>query len=194
MEVSKAKKYTIIVNNKWLKKAKALLDYELCELTIRCDEKPIESDDEESDEKDEQEEQKKTAELAYITFTSNGKPLNNIKADKKGIIVNGKLICWPYYNILRRTYDQKPNKKANDECKSCLIYYKDWEPISLIPRDKLKEVQKSFENKPPKIQLLVVKQREPSSEERKIDIENPLTRNSPVISKEGNTPEQIHVI
>ncbi|KAG9291802.1 hypothetical protein G9A89_012087 [Geosiphon pyriformis] len=41
MEVSKAKEYTIIVGNEWLKKAKALLDYELCELTIRCGEKPI---------------------------------------------------------------------------------------------------------------------------------------------------------
>ncbi|KAG9304251.1 hypothetical protein G9A89_019813 [Geosiphon pyriformis] len=41
MEVSEAKKYIIIVGNEWLKKAKALLDYELCELTIRCGEKPI---------------------------------------------------------------------------------------------------------------------------------------------------------
>ncbi|KAG9299999.1 hypothetical protein G9A89_009727 [Geosiphon pyriformis] len=41
MEVSKAKEYTIIVGNKWLKKAKALLDYKFCELIIRCDEKPI---------------------------------------------------------------------------------------------------------------------------------------------------------
>ncbi|KAG9288246.1 hypothetical protein G9A89_021277 [Geosiphon pyriformis] len=41
MEVSKAKKYTIIVGNEWLKKAKELLDYKLCELTIRCDKKSI---------------------------------------------------------------------------------------------------------------------------------------------------------
>ncbi|KAG9297822.1 hypothetical protein G9A89_000127 [Geosiphon pyriformis] len=41
MKVSEAKEYTIIVDNEWLKKAKALLDYELCELTIRCGEKPI---------------------------------------------------------------------------------------------------------------------------------------------------------
>ncbi|KAG9305302.1 hypothetical protein G9A89_007797 [Geosiphon pyriformis] len=41
MKVSKTKKYIIIVGNEWLKKAKALLDYELCELTIRCGEKPI---------------------------------------------------------------------------------------------------------------------------------------------------------
>ncbi|KAG9306725.1 hypothetical protein G9A89_004434 [Geosiphon pyriformis] len=41
IEVSEAKEYTIIVSNKWLKKAKALLDYKLCELTIKCDEKPI---------------------------------------------------------------------------------------------------------------------------------------------------------
>ncbi|KAG9289394.1 hypothetical protein G9A89_007955 [Geosiphon pyriformis] len=41
MEVSKAKEYIIIVDNKWLKKAKALLNYELCKLTIRCGEKPI---------------------------------------------------------------------------------------------------------------------------------------------------------
>ncbi|KAG9297675.1 hypothetical protein G9A89_011190 [Geosiphon pyriformis] len=39
MEVSKAKKYTIIVDNEWLKKAKVLLDYELCKLIIRCDSK-----------------------------------------------------------------------------------------------------------------------------------------------------------
>ncbi|KAG9294701.1 hypothetical protein G9A89_008180 [Geosiphon pyriformis] len=41
MEVSEAKEYTIIVGNEWLKKAKVLLDYELCELTIRCGEKSI---------------------------------------------------------------------------------------------------------------------------------------------------------
>ncbi|KAG9290583.1 hypothetical protein G9A89_020953 [Geosiphon pyriformis] len=41
MEVSEVKEYIIIVGNEWLKKAKALLDYELCELTIRCGEKPI---------------------------------------------------------------------------------------------------------------------------------------------------------
>ncbi|KAG9297949.1 hypothetical protein G9A89_018777 [Geosiphon pyriformis] len=41
MEVFKAKEYTIIVSNEWLKKIKALLDYKLCELTIRCGEKPI---------------------------------------------------------------------------------------------------------------------------------------------------------
>ncbi|KAG9303752.1 hypothetical protein G9A89_018649 [Geosiphon pyriformis] len=181
MEVSEAKEYTIIVGNEWLKKAKTLLDYELCELTIRCGEKPIvvkchhwttppipkqspeenesdESDDEESkeeEEQEEQEEQKETAELAYTIFTSNGKPMDNVKADKEGIIVSGKLICWPYYDMLRRTFDRKPGKKAkysywwhgpcawcwcdkplyspSDECMSCLIYYKDWKPISLIP-------------------------------------------------------------
>ncbi|KAG9292542.1 hypothetical protein G9A89_006913 [Geosiphon pyriformis] len=225
MEVFEAKEYTIIVGNEWLKKAKALLDYELCELTIKCGEKSIvvkstkqnqkdeqseKSDDEESDEQDEQKEQEETAKLAYTTFTSNGKPLDNVKADREGIIVNGKLICWPYYDILRKAFDQKPGKKAkysywwhgpcawcwcnkplyspSNECKSCLIYYKDWEPISLIPRDKLKEIQKFFENKPPEIQSLVVKQRELSPEERKIDIENLLARNSPVISKEDDTP------
>ncbi|KAG9301430.1 hypothetical protein G9A89_018102 [Geosiphon pyriformis] len=41
IEVFEAKKYIIIVGNKWLKKAKVLLDYKLCELTIRCDKKPI---------------------------------------------------------------------------------------------------------------------------------------------------------
>ncbi|KAG9289411.1 hypothetical protein G9A89_007972 [Geosiphon pyriformis] len=101
MEVSEAKEYTIIVDNKWLKKAKALLDYEL-----------YESDDDESDEKKDQEEQEKTAKLVYIIFTSNGKPLDNIKADKEEIMINDKLICWPYYDILRRTFDRKPGKKA----------------------------------------------------------------------------------
>ncbi|KAG9300008.1 hypothetical protein G9A89_009736 [Geosiphon pyriformis] len=41
MKVFKAKEYTIIVGNEWLKKVKALLDYKLCKLIIRCDEKPI---------------------------------------------------------------------------------------------------------------------------------------------------------
>ncbi|KAG9297954.1 hypothetical protein G9A89_018782 [Geosiphon pyriformis] len=82
MKVFKTKEYTIIVGNKWLKKAKALLDYELCELTIRCGEKPIvvkcyywttppvpkqnqkkkqsnESNDDKSNKKENQEEQKK---------------------------------------------------------------------------------------------------------------------------------------
>ncbi|KAG9296613.1 hypothetical protein G9A89_015205 [Geosiphon pyriformis] len=233
MEVSEAKEYTIIVGNEWLKKAKVLLNYELCKLTIRCGEKPIvvkcchwttppatkqnqkdeqseESDDEESNEENEQEEQEETAKLAYTTFTSNDKLLNNVKANREGIIVNGKLICWSYYDILRKTFDQKPGKKAkycywwhsscvqcwcnqplyspNDKYKSCLIYYKDWKPISLILREELKEVQKSFENKPPEIQSLVVEQRELSPEERKIDIENLLAKNSPVISKKGDTP------
>ncbi|KAG9288275.1 hypothetical protein G9A89_021306 [Geosiphon pyriformis] len=210
MEVFEAKEYTIIVGNKWLKKAKALLDYELCELTIRCGEKLIvvkcchwttppvpkqspkenesdESDNEESKEKEKQKEQKETAKLAYTIFTNNDKPLDNVKADKEGIIVNGKLICWPYYNMLRRTFDRKPDKKAKysycDECMFCLIYYKDWKPISLIPRKEIKEVQKSFENKPPEIQSLVVEQREPFSEEK-----------NPVISKEGEPSECTHVI
>ncbi|KAG9304235.1 hypothetical protein G9A89_019797 [Geosiphon pyriformis] len=109
MKVSEAKEYTIIVGNEWLKKAKALFDYKLCELTIRCGKKPIvvkcchwttppvpkqspeenesdESDDEESKEEEKQEEQKETAELTYTIFTSNSKPLDNVKADKKGII------------------------------------------------------------------------------------------------------------
>ncbi|KAG9295577.1 hypothetical protein G9A89_003880 [Geosiphon pyriformis] len=175
-----------------------------------------ESDNEESDEEEEQEEQEETAELVYTTFTSNDKPLDNVKANKKEIIVNGKLICWPYYDILRRTFERKPGKKAkysfwwygscvqcwcnkllyspSDECKSCLIYYRDWKPISLIPREKLKEVQKSFENEPPEIQSLVVEQKKFSPEEKKIDIENLLARNSPVISKESDTPGHTHVI
>ncbi|KAG9287212.1 hypothetical protein G9A89_008842 [Geosiphon pyriformis] len=237
MKVSKAKEYTII-------KAKALLDYELCELTIRCDEKPIvikcqhwttlpvtqqnkeekqsdesdddESNDDESNDDENQEEQEETAELAYTIFTSNGKPLDNVKANKEGIMVNGKIICWPYYDILRRIFNRKPSKKAkysywwhgscawywcnkplyspNNEYKSCLIYYKNWELISLIPREELKEVQKSFENKLSKIQSLVIEQREPSPEEKKVDIENLLAKNSPVISKEGDISEQTHVI
>ncbi|KAG9293558.1 hypothetical protein G9A89_005561 [Geosiphon pyriformis] len=201
MKVSEAKEYTIIVGNKWLKKAKAFFNYELCKLIIRCGKKPIvvkcchwttppatkqnqekeqsdESDDNKSDNEKDQKEQKKTVELTYIIFTSNGKPLNNVKADKKRIMVNGKLICWPYYNIFRRTFDRKPSKKAKYN----------WEPISLILQEELKKVQKSFENKPPEIQLLVIEQRELSSKEKKVDIENLLARNSPVISKESNTP------
>ncbi|KAG9294828.1 hypothetical protein G9A89_008520 [Geosiphon pyriformis] len=134
IEVSKAKKYIIIIGNEWLKKVKALLDYELCKLTIKCGKKPIvvkcchwttspvtkqnqekeqsdESDDDESDNED-QEEQEETAELTYTIFTSNDKPLDNVKADKEKIMVNGKLICWPYYNILRKTFDRKPGKKV----------------------------------------------------------------------------------
>ncbi|KAG9298154.1 hypothetical protein G9A89_000031 [Geosiphon pyriformis] len=135
MEVSEVKEYTIIVGNEWLKKAKALLDYEFCKLTIRCGEKPIvvkchhwttppipkqspeenesdKSNDEESEEEKKQKEQEETTELAYTIFTSNGKLLDNVKADKERIIVNGKLICWPYYDMLRRTFDRKPGKKA----------------------------------------------------------------------------------
>ncbi|KAG9298705.1 hypothetical protein G9A89_012773 [Geosiphon pyriformis] len=223
IEVSEAKEYTIIIGNEWLKKAKALLDYELCELTIRYvlkqnqkKEQSDESDNDESNDEEDQEEPEETAELTYTIFTSNGKPLDNIKANKKRIMVNGKLICWPYYDILKRTFDRKPSKKAkysywwhssyawcwcnkplyspSDKCKSCLIYYKDWEPISLIPREELKEVQKSFENEPPEIQSIIVEQKEPSSEERKVDIKNLLARNSPVISKEDDTPGQTHVI
>ncbi|KAG9303538.1 hypothetical protein G9A89_018434 [Geosiphon pyriformis] len=189
MEVSKAKEYTIIVGNKWLKKAKALLDYELCELTIRCGKKSIvikccywttppatkqnqeeeqsdKSDNDESNNED-QKEPEKTAELAYTIFTSNGKPLDNVKANKEGIIVNGKLICWLYYNIFRRTFDRKPGKKTK--------YSYWWHGL----------LQKSFENEPSEIQSLVVEQRKPSPKKKKIDIENLLARNSSVISKEG---------
>ncbi|KAG9305248.1 hypothetical protein G9A89_001510 [Geosiphon pyriformis] len=198
MEVSEAKEYTIIVGNKWLKKAKALLNYELCELTIRYGEKPIvikchywttppipkqnqkkeqsdESDDDESNDKD-QEKQEETVELTYTIFTSNEKPLDNIKTDKEGIIVNGKLICWPYYNIFRKTFNRKPGKKAK---------YSYWWHGSL---------QKFFENEPPEIQSIIVEQKESSSEKRKVEIENLLAKNSPVISKEGDTPGQTHVI
>ncbi|KAG9287982.1 hypothetical protein G9A89_017577 [Geosiphon pyriformis] len=107
MKVSKAKEYTIIVGNEWLKKTKTLLDYELCKLIITCSKKPIvikyyhwtipliskqNQEDKQLDEldnkkSDEKKDQKKTAELAYIIFTNNNKPLNNIKADKEGIIV-----------------------------------------------------------------------------------------------------------
>ncbi|KAG9297602.1 hypothetical protein G9A89_007677 [Geosiphon pyriformis] len=121
MKVSEAKEYTIIVGNKWLKKAKALLDYELSTKQNQEDKPSEELDDEESDEKDKQEKQEETTELTYTTFTSNGKPLDNI-------------------------------------------------------------------------QLLVVKQRELSPEERKIDIKNLLARNSPVILKEDDTPGRTHVI
>ncbi|KAG9289407.1 hypothetical protein G9A89_007968 [Geosiphon pyriformis] len=230
MEVSEAKEYTIIVGNKWLKKAKALLDYKLCELTIRCDEKPIvikcchwttspvpkqnqkeeqsdESNDNESNEEEDQEEQKKTAELPYTIFTSNSKPLDNIKADKEEIMVNGKLICWPYYDILRRTFDKKPGKKAkysywwhgsyarcwcnkplyspSDKCKFCLIYYKNWEPISLIPKEELKEVQKFFENKPPEIQSLVVKQKEPFPKKNEVEMDPESRKKTAFITKYG---------
>ncbi|KAG9306203.1 hypothetical protein G9A89_016107 [Geosiphon pyriformis] len=144
MEVFEAKEYTIIVGNEWLKKTKALLDYELCKLTIRCvpkqnqkKEQSNESDDDESDDKD-QEKQEETAKLAYTIFISNGKPLNNVKADKERIM--------------------------------------------------------SFENEPPEIQSLIVEQRKPFPEERKVDIENLLARNSPVISKEGDTSGQTYVI
>ncbi|KAG9293743.1 hypothetical protein G9A89_019080 [Geosiphon pyriformis] len=41
MKVFEVKEYTIIVDNEWLKKAKALLDNKLCELIIRCGEKFI---------------------------------------------------------------------------------------------------------------------------------------------------------
>ncbi|KAG9287831.1 hypothetical protein G9A89_017426 [Geosiphon pyriformis] len=210
MEVSEAKEYTII-------KAKALLDYELCELTIRCDEKPIvvkchhwttppvpkqspeenesdESNDEESEEEEEQEEQKETAELAYTIFTSNDKPLDNVKTDKERIIVNSKLICWPYYDMLRRTFDRKPGKKAkysywwHGPCAWC------WCDKPLYSPKEIKEVQKSFENEPPEIQSLIVEQKEPSPEEKKIDIKNLLARNSPVISKEGEPSGCTHVI
>ncbi|KAG9295825.1 hypothetical protein G9A89_009054 [Geosiphon pyriformis] len=136
MEVSEAKKYTIIVGNKWLKKAKVLLNYELCELTIRCDKKLIvikchywttspvskqnqkeeqsdKSNDNESDKEKNQEEQKETAEFVYTIFTSNSKPLNNIKADKEEIMVNGKLICWPTMifseELLIESLTKKPN-------------------------------------------------------------------------------------
>ncbi|KAG9288695.1 hypothetical protein G9A89_004314 [Geosiphon pyriformis] len=116
MEVSKAKEYTIIVGNEWLKKAKTLFDYVLCKLTIRCSEKLIvvkcyhwttssvikqnqeekqsnKSDDNKNDEEKDQKEQEKTAKFVYTIFTSNSKLLKNVKVNKKKIMVNDKLIC-----------------------------------------------------------------------------------------------------
>ncbi|KAG9297588.1 hypothetical protein G9A89_007663 [Geosiphon pyriformis] len=138
IEISEVKKYTIIVGNKWLKKTKALLDYKLCELTIRCGEKLIvttpsvpkqnqeekqsdELNNDESNKEEDQKEQKKTAELIYTIFISNDKPLDNVKADKERIMVNGKLICWPYYDILRRTFDRKP-AMIKSYCSSMVKY------------------------------------------------------------------------
>ncbi|KAG9295515.1 hypothetical protein G9A89_013544 [Geosiphon pyriformis] len=106
IKVSETKEYIIIVDNKWLKKAKALLDYELCKLTNRCDKKPIvvkchhwttppvptqkqekkqsdKSNNDKSNEEEDQEKQKKTAKLTYTIFINNSKSLNNIKTDKK---------------------------------------------------------------------------------------------------------------
>ncbi|KAG9289350.1 hypothetical protein G9A89_007911 [Geosiphon pyriformis] len=158
MKVSEAKEYTIIQNQE--------------------EEQSDESDNNKSNDKKDQEELEKTAELAYTIFTSNGKPLDNVKANKERIMINGKLICWPYYNILRRTFDRKSSKKAKYN----------WEPISLIFQEELKEIQKFFENEPPEIQSLVVKQRKPFPKKRKMDIENLLARNSPVILKKGDAP------
>ncbi|KAG9299092.1 hypothetical protein G9A89_020405 [Geosiphon pyriformis] len=82
IKVFKAKKYTIIVGNEWLKKTKALLDYKLCKLIIKYSKKSIvikyyhwtispvlkqnqkekqsdKSDNDKSDEKKDQKEQKK---------------------------------------------------------------------------------------------------------------------------------------
>ncbi|KAG9304992.1 hypothetical protein G9A89_007395 [Geosiphon pyriformis] len=145
-----------------IKKAKALLDYELCELIIRYSKKPImvkcyywttplvlkqsqeeeqsdKSDDDESEEKDEQ---KETVELVYTIFTSNGKPLDNIKADKK---------------------------------KSCLAR-------------KQKTVIGNM------VLMPNIEQRELFLEEKKVDIENLLAKNSPIISKEDDVLRCTYVI
>ncbi|KAG9301379.1 hypothetical protein G9A89_018051 [Geosiphon pyriformis] len=76
------------------------------------DEQSDKSDNEKSNEKEDQEKQKETIELIYTIFTSNSKPLDNIKANKKEIILNSKLICWFYYDIFRRTFNKKLGKKA----------------------------------------------------------------------------------
>ncbi|KAG9284527.1 hypothetical protein G9A89_014131 [Geosiphon pyriformis] len=81
IEVSKAKEYIIIVGNKWLKKAKALLNYELSTKQNQEKEQSDESDDDKSNDED-QKEPEETAELTYTIFISNGKPLDNVKADK----------------------------------------------------------------------------------------------------------------
>ncbi|KAG9286204.1 hypothetical protein G9A89_014190 [Geosiphon pyriformis] len=70
------------------------------------------SDKLDNDKSNKEKNQEETAEFTYTIFTSNSKPLANVKANKKGIIVNDKLICWLYYDILRKTFDRKPNKKA----------------------------------------------------------------------------------
>ncbi|KAG9304253.1 hypothetical protein G9A89_019815 [Geosiphon pyriformis] len=164
MEVSEAKEYTII-------KAKALLDYKLCELIIRCGEKLIVQNQEEEQSDKSNDDEKETAELTYTIFTSNNKPLDNVKANKEEIMQNTAISSMVFV----------PNADVINFCIPL-------EPISLISREELKEVQKFFESEPPEIQSLVIKQKEPSPEERKVDIKNLLARNSLVISKKDDTP------
>ncbi|KAG9294938.1 hypothetical protein G9A89_017732 [Geosiphon pyriformis] len=71
IKVFKAKKYTIIVGNKWLKKAKVLFDYKLLLKQNQKNEQSDESDDEENNEEENQEKQEKTAELAYTILIVN---------------------------------------------------------------------------------------------------------------------------
>ncbi|KAG9304795.1 hypothetical protein G9A89_016825 [Geosiphon pyriformis] len=69
--VSEAKKYTIIVGNEWLKKAKALLDYKLYNLSsIQANQKEKqsnESDDDKSNEKKIKKNKKKLLNLPILS-------------------------------------------------------------------------------------------------------------------------------
>ncbi|KAG9284850.1 hypothetical protein G9A89_003773 [Geosiphon pyriformis] len=118
MKVSEAKEYTIIVGNECGEKPIVVKYHHwttpLVPKQNQKKEQLNESNNDKSDNKEDQEEQKETVELVYTIFTSNGKLLDNIKADKKKIMVNGKLICWPYYNILKKTFNRKPDKKAKN--------------------------------------------------------------------------------
>ncbi|KAG9301542.1 hypothetical protein G9A89_008394 [Geosiphon pyriformis] len=73
MEVFEAKKYIIIVGNKWLKKAKALLDYKLLPKQNQEEKQSDELDDDKNNKEEDQEKQEETTELAYTIFTKNDK-------------------------------------------------------------------------------------------------------------------------
>ncbi|KAG9289253.1 hypothetical protein G9A89_007498 [Geosiphon pyriformis] len=144
IEVSKTKEYTIIVGNKWLKKTKVLLDYKLYKLIIRYDKNLIvvkyyywttlsvpkqnqekkqldESDNNESDKEKDQKEQEKTAEFIYTIFTNNNKSLDKIKADKKEIIVNGKLIYCSTIMFSEKLLIENLAKKPNTVISSMVL-------------------------------------------------------------------------
>ncbi|KAG9303748.1 hypothetical protein G9A89_018645 [Geosiphon pyriformis] len=89
MEVSEAKEYTIITTLPVTKQNQK--------------EQSDESDDDESDDEEDQKEQKETAKLTYTIFTNNGKPLDNVKADKEGSMPNttiGNMVLVPGAGVI----------------------------------------------------------------------------------------------
>src|SRR5215204_7264683 len=114
MEVMDTDAYAIIVGNGWLKEAKALIDYETCQLTIRSIQPPVlvqcqhwtekkeanEETDEETDKDTDSEDEEEEAHVFFAIFSFDGQIEEESCISHEGIRVNNRLTPWLSYDRL----------------------------------------------------------------------------------------------